>query len=126
MSGLRIVLQRLVRRFTIRKPCWICDKCGWRERHEAEVWCWKCGKSRGGQMLYTPNTNSDKLAIGQWFRLSHDDGRNAWEITTLTDDVVVLHRDGIRLNVDRVEFTRSDFKATVANGSSVLMVTFPK
>jgi len=59
MSGLRIVLQRLVRRFTIRKPCWICDKCGWRERHEAEVWCWKCGKSRGGQMIYTPNTNSD-------------------------------------------------------------------
>jgi len=66
-----------------------------------------------------PNTNSDKLAIGQWFRLSYDDGRSAWEITTLTDDVVVLHRDGIRLNVDRVEFTRSDFKATVANGSSV-------
>ena len=59
MSGLRIVLQRLVRRFTIRKPCWICDKCGWRERHEAEVWCWKCGKSRGGQMLYPPN-----MAIG--------------------------------------------------------------
>ena len=58
MSGLRIVLQRLVRRFTIRKPCWICDKCGWRERYEAEVWCWKCGKSRGGQMLYTPNANS--------------------------------------------------------------------
>ena len=42
-------------RFTIRPPCWICDKCGWRERREAEVWCWKCGKSRGGQMLYTPN-----------------------------------------------------------------------
>ena len=55
MSGLRIVLQRLVRRFTIRTPCWICDKCGWRERHEAEVWCWKCGKRRGGQMIYTPN-----------------------------------------------------------------------
>lgn len=55
MSGLRIVLQRLVRRFTIRKPCWMCDKCGWRERHEAEVRCWKCGKTRGGEMIYTPN-----------------------------------------------------------------------
>ena len=39
-----VPLRRLVRRFTIRKPCWICDKCGWRERHEAEAKCWKCAK----------------------------------------------------------------------------------
>ena len=43
-----VPLQRLVRRFTIRKPCWICDRCGWRERREAEVLCWKCG----GEMLF--------------------------------------------------------------------------
>jgi hypothetical protein len=56
MSGLRIVLQRLVRRFTIRKPCWICDQCGWRERREAEVRCWKCG----GKMRYT-RLNEDAM-----------------------------------------------------------------
>ena len=51
---MKVALQRLVRSFTIRKPCWICSKCGWRERHEAEVRCWKCGKSLGGEMIYTP------------------------------------------------------------------------
>ena len=57
-----VSLQRLVRRFTIRKPCLVCDKCGWRERHEAEVLCWKCGKRLGGQMIYTQNTFIDRTA----------------------------------------------------------------
>lgn len=37
------MLRRLVRRLTIQRPCWICSSCGWRERREQEVLCWKCG-----------------------------------------------------------------------------------
>ena len=59
-----------------------------------------------------------ELAIGQRFRLWHDDGRSIWEITSLNDDVVYLHRNGGRCRVDCVEFTRSNFEATIANGST--------
>jgi hypothetical protein len=45
----RTVFQRIIRCLVIRKPCWICDKCGWREHREAEVRCFKCG----GYMIYT-------------------------------------------------------------------------
>lgn len=36
----------------VKEPCWICDKCGWIEKQEMEVWCWKCGGTKGGQMVY--------------------------------------------------------------------------
>ena len=68
-----VPLQRLVRRFLVRTPCWICDRCGWRERREAEVRCWKCG----GEMLFTKwepfRLGRDKR--GQWYgRFTQHDG----------------------------------------------------
>lgn len=44
---------RIINRLSISNPCWICDKCGWREKHEAEVKCWKCGGTQGGEMIYS-------------------------------------------------------------------------
>ena len=36
----------------ISHPYWECNKCGWIEEKEAEVCCWKCGKTLGGEMIY--------------------------------------------------------------------------
>jgi hypothetical protein len=61
-----------------------------------------------------------ELVIGQRFHLNHDNGRNVWKIETLTDEVVLLYRDGFPHRfVDRAEFTRSAFEATIINGQSV-------
>lgn len=65
MSGFFVAIQRLVRRFTIRKPCWVCNRCGWRERREAETRCWKC---RDGEMIFRrPAMRFGKDKRGQWF-----------------------------------------------------------
>ena len=63
-------LQRLVRRLSIRRPCWVCNKCGWRELREAEVGCWKCSD---GEMIFRHPVirfGKDKRRqwCGQWFR----------------------------------------------------------
>ena len=33
----------------IRRPCWVCERCGYRKAFEGEVICWSCGE---GEMLY--------------------------------------------------------------------------
>lgn len=57
----------------------------------------------------------EELALGQQFRLHHDDGHAIWEITTLNADVVFLHQLG-RPCEDKFEFIRKDFEDAVANG----------
>lgn len=51
---------RILNRILVRKPYYICERCGWREKKEAECYCWQCNykpKADGeyAQMWYEEN-----------------------------------------------------------------------
>lgn len=49
------MMKRIWNFLTTRKPCFICERCGWREKKEQEVYCWKCNgnkKEPYAEMIY--------------------------------------------------------------------------
>jgi len=60
---------------TTRKPCFICTRCGWREKREQEVYCWQCNgeyKPMGapnGEMVYHFPTRINPFRWFVWIRL---------------------------------------------------------
>jgi hypothetical protein len=77
------------------KGVWVCNVCGHVVLKEAEVGCWKCGKTHNGEMMYTViDAQTDIIALAMTLAVQEYSGICLFFEPSYNKDVGIFNASG--------------------------------